>query len=251
MPAHPAGAGTAAGARFASAFALRREGPKPRRMTQSLDMTLDELRDALAESVAAEAAFDGWGEQALAAAAATLGVPADRARLAFPEGATQMIDAWFAAIDRRMAEALPPDRLGALRIRARIEALVLARIESAAPHKEALRRALAVLARPAHATTTAKLAWRAADAMWRLAGDDATGFAHYSKRLTLAGVYGSTLLAFLDDESEGHADTKAFLARRIEDVMRFEKWKAQVKPDPDLHFNVARFLGRLRYPTNG
>jgi ubiquinone biosynthesis protein COQ9 len=214
-----------------------------------MDMTLDELRDALAEPLAAEAAFDGWSEAALAAAASALGVPADRAHLAFPGGATQMIDAWFASIDRRMIAALPPERLKAMRIRERIASLVLARIDAAMPYREALRRALAILARPTHAATGAKLAWRAADAMWRHAGDDATGFAHYSKRLTLAGVYGTTLLTFLDDESADHAETRAFLDRRIEDVMRFEKVKAQLKPDPDRHFNVARFLGRLRYPA--
>jgi ubiquinone biosynthesis protein COQ9 len=218
-------------------------------MTDPMDMTLDELRDALAEPLAAEAVFDGWSEAALAAAAKTVGVPADRARLAFPGGQTDMIDAWFAAIDRRMIAALPPEHLRGLRIRERIAALVLARIEAAAPSKEALRRAIAILARPGNATTGARLAWRAADAMWRLAGDEATGFAHYSKRLTLAGVYGSTLIAFLDDESEDHADTNAFLDRRIGDVMKFEKLKAQLKPDPDQHFNVARFLGRLRYPA--
>ncbi len=219
-------------------------------MIPPLDMTLDELREALAIPLAAEAVFDGWSEAALAAAAATLGVPADRARLAFPEGAPQMIDAWFAAIDRQMAAALPPARLQAMRIRERIASLVWTRIEIAAPYKEALRRALAILARPGNAATGARLAWRAADTMWRLAGDDATGFAHYSKRLTLAGVYGTTLLTFLDDESADHAETRAFLDRRIEDVMRFEKLKAQLKPEPDRHFNVARFLGRLRYPAH-
>jgi ubiquinone biosynthesis protein COQ9 len=218
-------------------------------MIPPLDMTLDELRDALADPLAAEAVFDGWSETALAAAAGALGVPADRARLAFPGGATQMIDAWFASIDRAMTTALPPERLQAMRIRERITALVWARIEIAAPNREALRRALAILARPANAATGARLAWRAADTMWRLAGDQATGFAHYSKRMTLAGVYGATVLTFLDDESEDRSDTRAFLDRRIDDVMRFEKLKAQLKPDPDLHFNVARFLGRLRYPA--
>jgi ubiquinone biosynthesis protein COQ9 len=218
-------------------------------MIAPIEMTLDELREALAEPLAAEAVFDGWSDVSLAAAATAIGIPADRARLVFPDGQIQMIDAWFASIDRRMAERLPPERLSAMRIRARITSLVWARIEIAIPEKEALRRALAILARPSNATTGARLAWRAADAMWRLAGDDATGFAHYSKRLTLAGVYGSTVLTFLDDESEDHAETRAFLDRRIEGVMQFEKVKAKLKPDPDRHFNVARFLGRLRYPA--
>jgi ubiquinone biosynthesis protein COQ9 len=212
------------------------------------DLTLDELRDALAPLIAGEAAFEGWGMAALDGAAATLGVPADRVRLAFEGGAVAMIDAWFAAIDRGMADALPPERLAAMRIRDRITTLVWTRIKALAPHREALRRALAVLAQPQNAPKAAMLGWRAADSMWRLAGDTATGFAHYSKRLTLGSVYGSTLLVFLDDESEEMAETRAFLARRIAQVMQFEKLKARLRPDAERQFSVVRFLGRLRYP---
>lgn len=219
-------------------------------MADPLDMTLEELREALEQHLPAEAAFEGWSDAALAAAAASLGVPPERARLAFAGGAGQMIDAWFAAIDRQMADALPPETLAQMRVRDRITALVLARISAVAPHREALRRALAVLALPHNIVMGTALGWRAADAMWRLAGDNATGFAHYTKRLTLGGVYAATLLAFIDDDSEDHAETRAFLDRRIDDVMKFEKFKARVKPDPDRHFSMARFLGRLRYPSH-
>ena len=219
-------------------------------MTAPLDMTLDELREALAVLLPAEAAFEGWSDVALDAAAASFGVPSERARLAFAGGGGQMIDAWFASIDRAMAVALPPETLAQMRIRDRITALVLARIAAAAPYREALRRALAVLALPQNIVMGASLGWRAADAMWRLAGDDATGFAHYTKRLTLGGVYAATLLAFVDDDSDDHAQTRAFLDRRIDEVMAFEKFKARIKPDPDRHFSVARFLGRLRYPAH-
>jgi ubiquinone biosynthesis protein COQ9 len=218
-------------------------------MTDPQDMTLDELRAALAEWLPQEATFDGWSEKALDAAAQSLGVPADRARLAFAGGAGQMVDAWFASIDRHMADQLPPDTLAQMRIRDRITALVLARLAAMAPHREALRRALAILAMPHHIAMATALGWRAADAMWRLAGDKSTGFAHYTKRMTLIGVYGSTLLVFIDDQSEDYADTRAFLDRRIDDVMKFEKFKAQLRGDPDHHFSLARFLGRLRYPS--
>jgi ubiquinone biosynthesis protein COQ9 len=218
-------------------------------MVDPQDMTLDELRAALAKVLPAEAAFEGWTEKALDAAAKAIGVPAERARLAFAGGAGQMIDAWFAAIDRDMEAALPQARLAEMRIRERIAALVWARIEAVMPYRESLRRALAVLAMPHHVAMGTALGWRAADAMWRLAGDTSMGFAHYSKRMTLIGVYGATLLAFLDDESEEFTETRAFLDRRIDDVMKFEKLKARFKPDPDRHFSLARFFGRLRYPN--
>ena len=218
-------------------------------MVEPLEMNLDELRDALAPRLAAHAAFDGWGEAAIAMAAAELDVPADRARLAFPGGATQMIDCWFDAIDRAMLAAFPPDRIAALKIRNRIRDLILFRLEAIAPQREALRRALAILAMPQNAAAGARLAWRSADRIWRLAGDKATDFNHYSKRGLLIGVYASTLLVFLDDESEGLAETRAFLDRRIGDVMRIEQAKARWRGQSRYRPSLSRFLGRLRYPA--
>ena len=211
-------------------------------------MNLDELRAALAPLLPAHAGFDGWSERALATAAAELGVPADRARLAFKGGAAQMIDAWFDSIDQAMLAAFPPERVTALKIRERIRALLLFRFEATAPYREALRRAVAVLALPRNAPEAARLAWRAADRIWRAAGDEATDFNHYTKRITLIGVYSSTTLVFLDDDSEGMADTQAFLDRRIDGVMRFEKAKARLTGS-GRRFSLSRFLGRLRYPV--
>lgn len=213
------------------------------------DLTLDEVRELLAPIIPKHAAFDGWSDAALAAAGAERGLPPGRAELAFEGGAVDMIDAWFAGIDDQMAQALPPARLAEMKIRERITALVTARLEAAAPHREALRRALAVLALPNNALRGLRFGWRAADAMWRLAGDTATDFNHYTKRATLGAVYGAVLLAWLDDESPDFADTRAFLDRRIDGIMRFEKLKAQFRPDPERMFSPARLLGRLRYPA--
>lgn len=218
-------------------------------MAQPIDMNLDELRAALAPRLPVHAAFDGWSESALARSAGELGVPADRARLAFPGGAAEMIDAWFDGLDTAMLAAFPPERIAALKVRERIRDLVLFRLETMAPQRESLRRALAILAMPHHALRGARLAWRSADRMWRLAGDAATDFNHYSKRAILAGLYGATLLVFLDDDSEGLAATRAFLDRRIGDVMRFEKAKARWQNGRRRLPSLSRFLGRLRYPA--
>ena len=213
------------------------------------EMNLDELRAALAPLVPAHAAFDGWSNAALAMTAAELGVPAERARLAFPGGQAQMIDAWFDAIDKAMLLAFPSERIAAMKIRARIQELVLFRLEAMRPHREALRRALAILAMPRNLPDGARLAWRSADRIWRVAGDTATDLNHYSKRAILVGVYGSTSLVFLDDERADLADTRAFLDRRIDDVMRFEKFKASWRGTRERLPSLSRFLGRLRYPA--
>jgi ubiquinone biosynthesis protein COQ9 len=218
-------------------------------MIAPLDMNLDELRHALAPLVPAHAAFDGWTEAALAMAAAELGVPADRARIAFPGGAREMIDAWFDSVDKAMLLAFPPERIAEMKIRARIRELTLFRFHHVAPHREALRRALSILAMPQNALEGTRLAWRSVDRIWRLAGDTATDFNHYSKRAILAGVYSATSLVFLDDESEDLADTAAFLDRRIDGIMRFEKAKASWRGTRERMPSLSRFLGRLRYPV--
>ena len=213
------------------------------------EMTLDEIRPLLARELPADAAFDGWGKAAVASTAARLKLNPDIAGLVFPGGATDMIDAWFASVDVTMLERLPPDTLAALKIREQITALVEARLAILAPHREALRRAQAILASPRNAARAAKLGWRAADVMWRAAGDTATDYNHYSKRAILGSVYAATLLIFVGDESEDWAETRAFLARRIDGIMRFEKAKAQWTKGPSIGFSPARFLGRLRYPA--
>jgi ubiquinone biosynthesis protein COQ9 len=213
------------------------------------DMTLDEMRDALAPLLGSHASFDGWGERALAMAAGELGIAPDHARLALPGGAMAMIDAWFDSVDRRMLAAFPPDRIAAMKVRERIGALLMFRFELLRPEKEALRRAVAILAMPQNAAAAARLAWRSADRIWRLAGDTATDYNHYTKRTILIGVYGSTSLVFLDDESDDLAQTRAFLARRIDGVMRFEKAKARLTGRGAHRPSLSRFLGRLRYPA--
>ncbi|HEX8217553.1 MAG TPA: COQ9 family protein [Allosphingosinicella sp.] len=213
------------------------------------EMTLDELRIALAPLIPAHAAFDGWSDEAMAMAARELGVPPARARLAFPGGAVQMIDAWFDSVDVAMLGAFPPERIAAMKIRDRIRELVLFRLTAMLPQREALRRAFAILAQPQNVRAAAKLAWRAADRMWRVAGDKATDFNHYTKRALLTGVYGSTALVFIDDNSDDLADTRAFLGRRIDDVMKFEKVKASWRGGRERLPSLSRFLGRLRYPV--
>ncbi len=213
------------------------------------EMNLDELRAALAPLIPAHAAFDGWSNEALSMAENELSVPAERARLAFSEGAVQMIDVWFDSVDKAMLAAFPPDRIAGMKIRERIRDLLLFRFEHILPHREALRRALSILAMPQNAAEGARLAWRSADRIWRLAGDTATDFNHYTKRAILVGVYGSTTLVFLDDNSEDLAGTRAFLNRRIDGVMRFEKFKARWRGGRDRLPSLSRFLGRLRYPV--
>ncbi|MBV7265055.1 COQ9 family protein [Erythrobacter ani] len=218
------------------------------------DMTLDELRIALAPEIAASAIFDGWNETALLAAADMAGADPDIAKLAFPDKplggrAMDMIEAWIASVDQKMEAAWPQDRLAELKIRERIRTLIAFRLEAVTDVDEAVRRAMSIMAMPQHAPRSLQLGWRSADLMWRLAGDTATDYNHYTKRTILAGIYSATLAVFVNDDSEGKAKTYEFLDRRIDGVMKFEKAKAKLtKRNVELP-SLTRFLGRLRYPS--
>lgn len=211
--------------------------------------SLDQLRLALAPQIAAAAAFDGWNDTAVREAAGAAGIDADAAAYAFSGGAMAMIDAWICWVDAQMIAALPADKLAAMKVRGRIGAQVLARLAAMEPHKEALRRAQAIMAMPQNLGQALKFGWRSADTMWRQAGDTATDYNHYTKRMTLGSIYLATLAVYVDDTSEDHADTKAFLERRIDGIMKFEKAKARLLNADVERFSPARLLGRLRYPA--
>jgi len=209
---------------------------------------LEQLRRRLALAVGENAVFDGWTRTAVDSAAGQLGIDPVQARLAMPKTQAGLIDLYLQEVDRGLAAWFTPERLEPLKIREKIRSLVWRRLEIMGPAREAVRRALAILAMPQNVPLALKASWRTADLMWRIAGDTSTDFNHYTKRMTLGAVYASTLLAWLDDQSEGWSDSAAFLDRRIDDVMKFEKWKAQWRGSSDHRISPSRFFGRLRYP---
>jgi ubiquinone biosynthesis protein COQ9 len=208
---------------------------------------LERLRRELALPVGENAVFDGWTRAAVDSAARQLGLDPVQARLAMPKTQAGMIDLYIQEVDRALEAWFTPQRIAKLKIRERIRALVWHRLEIMGPARESVRRGLAILAMPQNVPLALRIGWRSADVMWRIAGDTSTDFNHYTKRMTLGAVYGSTLLAWLDDQSDGWSDTGDFLDRRIDDVMRFEKFKADWRGSSE-HLSLSRFLGRLRYP---
>ncbi|WP_395393903.1 COQ9 family protein [Novosphingobium sp. BL-8A] len=220
--------------------------------------TLQELRRQLAPAIADAAVFDGWTDKAVTEAARLAGVDPELARFAFRADSAHsaqmaMIEAWIGHVDAEMARTTPASSLAGLPIRERIRRLVMARLDAVTGREEALSRALAIMALPRNVISATRLGWRSADAMWRLAGDTATDYNHYTKRATLGAIYAATLKVFASDTSEDatgpKADTRAFLDRRIEGIMRFEKTKAQLFRPREERISLVRLMGRLRYPA--
>ncbi|MGB3313113.1 MAG: COQ9 family protein [Albidovulum sp.] len=207
-------------------------------------------KEKLLEAALKHAVFDGWSEATFQAACADTGIAPDLARAVFPRGALDLAVAYHKAGDAAMVAALEAKDLAALRFRDRVTLAVRLRLDGA--DRELVRRGTAHFALPQNAATGAALVWGTADAIWRALGDTSDDINWYSKRATLSAVYSSTVLYCLGDGSEGQSATWDFLDRRIEDVMRFEKFKAQVRDNPVLGRVLAgpmKILDRVRAPA--
>lgn len=166
-------------------------------------------RDAAIEALLPNVPFDGWTMAALRAAA---GPDAD---LLFPGGVTDLIEAYCDLGDRWMEQGAAAAALSGLSLSKRVRAIIALRLEQNRPYKDAVRRALAVLAVPGNAGVALRCTARTVDTIWHAAGDGSVDFSWYTKRAILAGVYGSTLLYWLGDGSDDDAPTLAFLDRRL------------------------------------
>ena len=221
----------------------KKAAPKPQAKAADADAQTSkpddlQMREAVLTASLPHAAFDGFTDSLLQKAGAEAGVSkADLARL-FENGALSLIEFYSVHTDALMEQRLAEMDLAAMKIRLRIATAVKTRLMILKPHKEAARRAAALLSLPMHAALGAKLMYRTVDAMWRATGDTSTDFNFYTKRGILAGVYGSTALCWFNDTSADEKPTDDFLAARIENVMQFEKLKAKAK---DVFANLPAF----------
>ena len=189
---------------------------------------LQAQREALVEAALEHVPFDGWTKQALLAGAEDLDLAPGEVDRLLPNGIRQAIVTYVEMTDRKMIAALDEKGLENLKIRDRIATAVKTRLELVEGQKDTVRAALAFMTLPQNAALGLKLTHGTVDAMWVAAGDTSTDHNWYTKRMLLAGVYGSTLAYWLDDTSEGHADSWAFLDRRIGNVMQIPKITAKI-----------------------
>lgn len=191
----------------------------------------DSLKAQLIDAALPHVAFDGWSVATFDAAVEDAGVDPVVARAICPRGAVDLAVGFHVAGDQAMVEGLAGEDLDALRFRDRVARAVRLRLELC-PDKEAVRRGTTLFALPHYATTGSKLIWGTADAIWTALGDSSEDINWYSKRATLSAVYAATVLYWLGDESDRQAETWAFLDRRIDNVMQFEKAKGSFQKSP-------------------
>lgn len=198
-------------------------------------------KDRLLEAAMMHVPFDGWSQTTFDAAVADSDLDPALARSICPRGAVDLAVQYHRKGDAAMLARLEEADLSDMRFRDRVAAAVRFRLE-VIDDKEAVRRGTTLFALPMYAADGAKLVWGTADAIWDALGDTADDVNWYTKRATLSGVYSATVLYWLGDQSEGHADTWAFIDRRIDGVMQIEKLKARVNDNP--------VLGRLMAGPN-
>ena len=191
-----------------------------------------EIKEQLIDAALEHVVFDGWSDATFEAAVTDTGVERATAESLFPRKGVDLAMAFHKRGDTAMVARLKKEDLMSMRFRDRVAASVRYRLEAIETQKEAVRRGSALFALPQNAAFGAKLIWGTADAIWKALGDTSTDHNWYTKRATLSAVYGSTVLFWLGDGSEGHVDTWNFLDRRIENVMQVEKVKAQVNANP-------------------
>jgi len=211
--------------------------------------TTDPIRRKMLEAALARVAFDGWGKAAFDAARADTGISPEIARASCPRGALDLAVEYHRRGDSRMVAALAGTDLSEMRFRDRVTHAVRLRLES--EDREIVRRSAALFSLPINAPEGAKLIWETSDAIWTALNDRSEDANWYTKRTILAGVFGSVMLFWLGDESEGAAESWAFLDRRIENVMGFEKIKAGLRKAPFLGAAMNRMEASLRAPRAG
>jgi ubiquinone biosynthesis protein COQ9 len=183
-------------------------------------VAMDELKEKILTNALKHVPFDGWSEAVLRCAVKETGYDAAYAEILFPDGVVELVELFIARADRSMLAALSALPLAEMKVRERIRAALRLRLEQAEPVRAVIRRTLTFCALPHHAARATVSLWRTVDSIWYAAGDSATDYNYYTKRLLLSGVYSSTLLYWLDDESENMQATLEFLDRRIEDIMK-------------------------------
>lgn len=211
---------------------------------------MDDPRDRVLDAALMHVPFDGWSEETLRRSAKDADIPLAEARALFPRGPVDLAMAYHRRGDAGMARRVAEAEMEGLRYRERVALAIRLRLE--AVDKEAVRRAATLFALPTHAADGARALWETADAIWTALGDTSTDGTWYSKRATLAGVYASVVLYWLGDESAEHEDTRAFVDRRIDDVMRVERAKSALAGNPlgrALMAGPNMVMSRLRRPA--
>lgn len=217
---------------------------------------LTPVRQAVLAAALPHIPFDGWSEAVLNRAITESGVDAGRALLAFPDGVMDLLEAFWVSLDAALGREVARHGLQEHRLSGRIAGALKIYISLLRPHREAVRRALALQALPQNAPGALMRLYRTVDVIWRAVGDQSTDFNFYTKRATLAAVVASAVTHWLAEGDGDSGQMDGFIERRVGNVLEFEKLKARIggltghlpSPGPLLGRLAGRLTGAFRWP---
>ncbi len=178
------------------------------------------IRDDILAAALPHVIFDGWTWDGVEKTASEAGYDGSMARAVFPDTLIDVVAHFSDLADRKMLQQISKIDSQNLRVRERIRTAVIARYEFLNLHKEEFRSALQFWTHPVRKVRATKIVWATADKIWDWAGDVSQDYNRYTKRALLSGILASSSLVFINDADEGLDNTKAFVDRRIENVMK-------------------------------
>ncbi|KAM1175733.1 hypothetical protein ACFXTH_028151 [Malus domestica] len=166
----------------------------------------------------------GWSEAAMIAGARDVGVSPSIVG-SFPRKEGTLVEFFMDDCLQRLIDRIESstDELKSLILSDRITKLICIRLEMQAPYISKWPQALSIQAQPMNVPTSFKQRAMLVDEIWHGAGDDTADFQWYVKRTVLGGIYSTTEIYMLTDDSPDFRDTWAFLDNRVKDAFDLKK----------------------------
>ncbi|XP_043477749.1 ubiquinone biosynthesis protein COQ9, mitochondrial [Leptopilina heterotoma] len=172
----------------------------------------------------------GWSQQAISAGAESIGYPGVIHGM-FPNGGADLVQHFYSSCNQELNEMLrakalaieenpsEPKPTAEVQVREAMEN----RLRMLVPYKKSWPQAMALLVVPPNVPKSIANILTLVDDICYYAGDRSVDFNWYTRRIVLAGIYKTTELYLLQDNSEDHKETWKFLERRIEDAIQLRR----------------------------
>ena len=212
--------------------------------------TLDnnQIRINLVKAMLTHVPFDGWTWEAMEQGAIDIGyqkkkTSSERIKIfkdLFKNGSIDFIDIFSEMIDLEVKENYNSIEPKPERVPEKIKKIIMIRLNLCQKYKEAVRSSISLSAIPVNTKISLNILYRTCNSIWRIVGDKSTDFSFYTRRISLAAVYTTTLLFWLNDKSNNNIETEFFLDRRLKDISKFSSLK---RPLSDLRKFANNFNG--------
>ena len=159
----------------------------------------------------------------------------------FENNLVNTIKAFNDYLDNKMEESFSKTKNNKQRTPEKIKNLILDRISASLNFKDGIVSSLGFMSLPQNSKSSLKMLYNTCDRIWRVSGDQSTDFSFYTKRLILSGVYSSTLMYWINDDTCDLKNTEKFLDRRLENVSKIGQVKQFGSKLKDINFNKKSF----------